>query len=102
MFNQEIKNAEKIKSNSLKYLLCKPKYVSRQCYNTSINLMDNVFIDPEKINNFLEKLIDPFKCNGENKTIIKSDTTLWFDDNEQEWIDKNFNEKIEENKASIE
>ena len=102
MFNQEIKNAEKIKSNSLKYLLCKPKYVSRRCYNTSINVMDNVFIDPEKINNFLEKLIDPFKCNGENKTIIKNDTTLWFDDNEQEWIDKNFNEKIEENKDSIE
>ena len=45
-----LRSAEKIKSNSLKYLICKPNYVSGSCYNTSINLMDNVFIDPEKIN----------------------------------------------------
>ena len=102
MFNQEIKNAEKIKSNSLKYLICKPNYVSGSCYNTSINLMDNVFIDPEKINNFLEKLIDPFKCTEVNKKSIKSETTLWFNDDEQDWVDKNFNDKIEENKESIE
>lgn len=100
MFNQEIKNAEKIKSNSLKYFCCKPKYVSRQCYysSSSVNYIDNIFIDPEKINIFLEKLIDPFKCNDDKKMKINHEDTLWFNDDEQDWIDKNFN--ILENKEN--
>lgn len=95
MFNQEIKNAEKIKSNSIKYTFIKPAYVSGKCYKSSINCMDNVFIDPEKINLFLEKLIDPFQCNYNNENEnININETLWFNDDEKEWVDKNYNEII--------
>ncbi len=97
MFNQEIKNAEKIKSNSLRYLCCKPTYVSGKCYHSSVNFIDNIFIDPEKINSFLEKLIDPFKCNDEKQRKINNEDTLWFNNDDQDWIDKNFNNNIQEN-----
>ena len=46
MFSQEIKNAELIKKNWLRNLFC---------YNYNIGL-----IDPEKINPFIENLLDPF------------------------------------------
>jgi len=44
MFNQEMKNAEKIKNN---WLICTQKHMS--------------LIDPESINPFIENLMDPFK-----------------------------------------
>ena len=46
MFSQEIKNAELIKKYWLRNLIC---------YNYNIEL-----IDPEKINPFIENLLDPF------------------------------------------
>ena len=46
MFSQEIKNAELMKKNWLRNLFC---------YNYNIGL-----IDPEKINPFIENLLDPF------------------------------------------
>lgn len=96
MFNQEIKNAEKIKSNIIKYLLCKPDFVSKHNYMKNKYYINNKFIDPEKINDFLENLIDPFKCNDNIKKEISTLDTLWFNINEQDWIDKEYNNDIEQ------
>ena len=44
-------------------------------------------IDPEKMNPFLDSLIDPFK-NREDKTNKNFHLeTLWFQSGEQEWLD---------------
>ena len=60
MFNQEIKNAEKIKKHYCTFRIITPKFYNYTTYISKKNKR-NAFLDPEKINKFLEDLIDPFK-----------------------------------------
>jgi len=108
MFRQEIKNAEIIKHRGMffKYF-CYPKLKSYQkleehknglkgrmckwlccwCCNTE------PLIDPERMNPFLDSLIDPFK-NKEEKGYIDDKAfleTLWFQAGEQEWLSEREN-----------
>ena len=63
--------------------------------NKKVNCFDKYFccyaeplLDPEKINPFLDSLIDPFK---EKEEIIDRQTyleTLWFQANEEEWLER--------------
>ena len=92
MFRQEIKNAELIKKKWGFLTYCyEPKLVSYQEYDKNkkciLNFCCEPLIDPEKINPFLESLLDPFKNKEniyrENKIHLE---TLWFQAGEQEWL----------------
>lgn len=89
MFYQEMKNAEKIKKNYIRYMLFPPRFVSHNEYEKK-NL-GNVFLDPEKLNDFLEKLMDPFKEKLKGARDINYLETLWFSAGEQEWLDNKYN-----------
>ena len=96
MFRQEIKNAEIIKQRFwgcgcrrlklVDYKVYKNKKVG--CLDKYICCYNEPLLDPEKINPFLDSLIDPFK---EKEEIIDRQTylqTLWFQSNEEEWLEK--------------
>ena len=87
MFNQEIRNAESIKQNYIKYFFNAPKFVSYREYD-KMKDNRNVFLDPQKINDFLENLIDPFKDRNNITKNTNFLETLWFDAAEQDWVDK--------------
>ena len=86
MFYQEMKNAEKIKQNYIRYMIFQPKFVSHNEYEKKGGSSD-VFLDPEKLNDFLEKLMDPFKEKINKAVDINHLETLWFEAGEQEWLD---------------
>lgn len=96
MFRQEIKNAEIIKQRSWGFGCRKAKLVDYKNYkNKKPNWFQKYLccypqplLDPEKINPFLDSLIDPFK---EKEEIVDRQTyleTLWFKANEEEWLEK--------------
>jgi len=96
MFRQEIKNAEIVKQRFWGFGCRNPKLVDYKVYkNKKINCCEKYFccyteplLDPEKINPFLDSLIDPFK---EKEELIDRQTyleTLWFQSNEEEWLDR--------------
>ena len=95
MFRQEIKNAEIIKQRFwgcgcrrlklVDYKVYKNKKVG--CFDKYLCCYTEPLLDPEKINPFLDSLIDPFK---EKEEIIDRQTyleTLWFQSNEEEWLE---------------
>ena len=64
MFRQEIKNVNIIKNNWCRNCYGTPKFVDYKEYSTMHAKKlhyKRVFLDPEKINPFIMKLIDPFK-----------------------------------------
>ena len=64
MFRQEIKNVTIIKNNWLRNCYGTPKFVDYKEYyeiHSKKIKYKRVFLDPEKINPFIMKLIDPFK-----------------------------------------
>lgn len=72
MFRQEIMNVEKEKRHYWRNLfLCRrePK-----------------IIDPEKMNDFIVKLMDPFKNDESIQQKLNNLETLWFTMDEQEWL----------------
>ena len=80
MFNQEIKNAEKIKKHYCTFRIITPKFYNYTTY-ISKNNKKNAFLDPEKINNFLEELIDPFKYHNKSCDIsYNMMEKLYYDD----------------------
>lgn len=91
MFNQEMKNAEKIKQSYIRYFFFAPRFVSYKEYERSKRSAD-VFLDPEKINYFLEKLMDPFKEKCETKKDLHHLETLWFNIDDQDWLESKNNE----------
>ena len=72
MFRQEIKNVEIIKNNCWYNCYGTPKFVAYDEYEKSNKKFNKVLLDPEKLNAFLIKLIDPFKNaeSFEEKTFI--------------------------------
>ena len=64
MFRQEVKNVNIIKNNWCRNCYGTPKFVDYKEYSTMHAKKlhyKRVFLDPEKINPFIMKLIDPFK-----------------------------------------
>ena len=92
MFRQEIKNAELIKKRwGIHNLFCEPNLVSYQDYNKRDcvgSVCCEPLMDPEKINPFLEHLLDPFKNKEDQKEDKVHLETLWFNAGDQEWLSK--------------
>jgi len=102
MFRQEIKNAEIIKHRGFFYgYFCHPQLrdyhsIKKEEFGVCGKFFKwlccwacntEPLIDPEKMNPFLDSLIDPFK-NREDKTNRNFHLeTLWFQSGEQEWLD---------------
>jgi hypothetical protein len=107
MFRQEIKNVNLIKNNCWRNYICcclvgNPKYVDYKHYAESKRKkgFKKILLDPEKINPFIMKLIDPFKEDDDHEEMENIHLkTLWFKVNEQEWIDKKVKEKDEFEKS---
>jgi hypothetical protein len=68
MFNQEMKNAEQIKKHYCTFRIMTPQFYDYKTY-ISKKKKRNAFLDPEKINKFLEELIDPFKDKNNSSDI---------------------------------
>ena len=93
MFRQEIKNAELIKKRlSICNFFCEPKMITYQEYSKYKGCLGSnccePLMDPEKLNPFLEHLLDPFKNKEEHKEDKIHLETLWFNAGEQEWLSK--------------
>ena len=125
MFRREIDNGEKIKQQNWLSRIYNPyRLVDHKTYVESkkkwknqllqhIGMAPKYLIDPEKINPFLDNLIDPFKEKMDDTHPKMHLETLWFQAGEQEWLDDRqkpdyFDRKIqeeeeeEENKQDIE
>ena len=98
MFRQEIMNVEKQRRNfcvsMVQSWFCPttPKYVDYKTYY-EINSQSNgatkskVYLDPEKMNHFIMKLMDPFgKDEKSRNDEIHKLETLWFSTDDEEWI----------------
>jgi len=92
MFRQEIMNVESQRNCfgfGLLYSWCchrPPKYVDYSTFYTGNT--KNAYLDPEKINHFIMKLMDPFREEETAEEKLHNLETLWFDVNDQEWITK--------------
>lgn len=103
MFRQEIKNAEIIKRRGFFYnYFCHPKLKDYQsiekeefkncakCFKWLCCWGCNTepLIDPEKMNPFLDSLIDPFKNKEREADHNFHLETLWFQAGEQDWLNE--------------
>ena len=100
MFRREIDNGEKIKQQSWFARLYNPyKLVDHKTYIASKKKWKNRFlqhfglapkylIDPEKINPFLDNLIDPFKERSDEPHQKMHLETLWFHAGDQQWLNE--------------
>ena len=91
MFRQEIMNVEKQRYGRVKNILCfcrpRPKFVDYLEYSQkSTRFRQKVLIDPEKMNPFIMRLMDPFKNEETVEQTINNLETLWFSTEEQDWI----------------
>lgn len=93
MFRQEIMNVENQRScfgiGIIRSWCCQktPKYLDYSTYYKEKNTKDK-YLDPEKINHFIMKLMDPFRDEETSEQRLHNLETLWFNVNEQEWISK--------------
>lgn len=91
MFRQEIMNVEKQHKNFFISHLCScfckqtPKYLDYNSYYSEKKSKDK-YLDPEKINHFIMKLMDPFRDEESSSEKLHNLETLWFNVNEQEWL----------------
>jgi len=100
MFRREIDNGEKIKQQNWLARMYNPyRLVDHKTYVDSKKKWQNqllqhfglgpkYLIDPEKINPFLDNLIDPFKEKSNEPSQKMHLETLWFQAGEQEWLDE--------------
>jgi hypothetical protein len=99
MFITEIKNAEKIKQRwFISNLLCPLKTLSYLDYNKHVEQNNgtpkhNVLLNPEKMNPFLDELIDPFKTKDHDNDETY-DETFWFKAQDKGWVDE-YEEKLD-------
>jgi hypothetical protein len=89
MFRQEIMNVEKQKRNFCISHICsaccnkKPEFVDYNNYDGKSSGM----LDPEKMNKFITRLMDPFGKEEEKyEKKLNNLETLWFSANEEEWL----------------
>ena len=89
MFRQEIMNVENQRHNFC-LTLClssccrkRKKYVD---YKTYMENKNHGYLDPEKMNRFIMKLIDPFGEEETNREKVHNLETLWFNTAEAEWL----------------
>jgi phage gpG-like protein len=91
MFITEIKNAEKKKQRwFIMNLLCPLKMMSYKEYDKHLEkhngtAKSNVILNPEKMNPFLDELIDPFKAKDRENS-DKYNETFWFKAKDKRWI----------------
>ena len=91
MFRQEIMNVESQRQNFCVGIISSwcchktPKYLDYKNYY-NINKSKKGYLDPEKINHFIMKLMDPFRDEQTQEEQIHNLETLWFDTTQQEWI----------------
>lgn len=91
MFRQEIMNVENQRPcfgiGIIRSLFCqkRPKYLDYSTYYKEKNTKGK-YLDPEKINHFIMKLMDPFRDEETSEQRLHNLETLWFNENEQEWI----------------
>lgn len=89
MFITEIKNAEKIKARwFISNLLCPFKMLAYEEYKDSVSggkIINRFLLDPEKMNPFLDELIDPFRARNTDKE-DKSHETFWFKAKDEGWV----------------
>ena len=100
MFRQEIINAEKIKKKGfISNLFCPYKMVDYKTYHNNtytcseqlrrmLGLQQDHLIDPEKLNPFLDILIDPFREReiDDKSKELRYLKDLWYRSEETEWI----------------
>ena len=91
MFRQEIMNVENQRpcfGIGVIRSLCsqnRPKYLDYSTYYNEKNTKGK-YLDPEKINHFIMKLMDPFRDEETSEQRLHNLETLWFNVNDQEWI----------------
>lgn len=89
MFRQEIMNVENQRHNFCLTLFlsscCKKKrrYLDYKTFNENNN---QGYLDPEKMNRFIMKLIDPFGEEEASNDRLHNLETLWFNTEEEEWL----------------
>ena len=100
MFRQEIKNAEIIKDRWFLSKCCRSnrlldyneasRYNENICWRiwNKITCASEPLIDPEKLNPFLQELIDPFRVKENKKYEKHFLETLWYQAHENEWLSK--------------
>ena len=94
MFRQEILNVEKTRfwiCNPINCFRSKIKYVDFEEYQKYKKKREFLcstkrYLDPEKINPFIMKLMDPFRQKETIEEKLNNLQTLWFDINEEEWL----------------
>lgn len=97
MFITEIKNAERIKKRNILWKWLFPfKMLSYDYYAKHLEknkgiCKANVLLDPEKMNPFLDELIDPFRFRNKQDT---SEETMWFYSKDKQWVD-DYTERID-------
>lgn len=91
MFRQEIMNVERQRRNFCMSIIYSwfchksPKYADYKTFNNTTK--GGVYLDPEKMNHFIMKLMDPFREDEESKEQkLHNLETLWFSTQEQEWL----------------
>ena len=105
MFVTEIKNAEKIKSRwFISRLLCPFKIYTYDVYSNYIKKHGkpkrSMLLDPERMNPFLDELIDPFKYR-EKDSEDHYQETFWFKAKDKGWI-KRYEEDLDDIESGIE
>ena len=120
MFRQEIKNAEIINNTPwIRNVLCPYKLVDYKTYHNEnytiyeqirkmFGIKQDYLIDPERLNPFLDILIDPFRereysgCKKDDKHTRHLET-MWFQSEESDWLDEReapnyYDKQIDSNK----
>ena len=102
MFRQEIMNVERQRRNFCLTIICSwfcyntPKYTDYKTFNNATK--NNVYLDPEKMNHFIMKLMDPFREDEESvEQKLHNLETLWFSTQEEEWL----TEKIKSSETMV-
>jgi len=98
VFVQEIANAEIIKNSCFGWsCLTNKNLLSYDEYNAPKSWCHSIYncisckvdiIDPTKLNDFVESLLDPYNDANNTKDDITHLETLWFKSNESDWLEK--------------
>ena len=97
MFRQEIMNVENQRQHfCVSFFLssCCTKRTKYLDYQTFREQNQRGYLDPEKMNCFITKLIDPFGTEESTIEQLHNLETLWFNTNDQEWLSQKNNTMV--------